>query len=99
MREILYALRGKQKTDQYHDDFLRLLEATRHLSDTARARFAKARADLTRKMAINGRDVIAQGIKGKKIGEILEKLRAKLIMDPSLNNRTALIGLLQQVSL
>ena len=50
-------------------------------------------------LAINGKDLIALGVKpGKDIGIILNKLLEKVIEDPDLNNRESLIAMVKQIN-
>jgi tRNA nucleotidyltransferase (CCA-adding enzyme) len=44
-------------------------------------------------LAVNGEDLLAQGIQGKRLGEVLRTLLVAVIEDPSRNHRDELLRL------
>ena len=49
-------------------------------------------------LAINGRDLIAQGMKtGKEMGEVLQALYEQVLDEPQLNNKETLLALALQL--
>jgi len=63
-----------------------------------RARAIKERGDCTdlKSLAVDGRDLAALGISGKKAGETLSFLLEKVLDDPSLNEKKKLTGILKR---
>ena len=49
-------------------------------------------------LAVNGKDLIAMGIKpGKQMGTILQHLLDCVIEDPALNNKESLLGIVEKM--
>ncbi len=49
-------------------------------------------------LAINGRDLIVQGMKtGKEMGEVLQALYEQVLDEPQLNNKETLLALALQL--
>ena len=49
-------------------------------------------------LAVNGNDLIANGIKpGKQIGKILQHLLDCVLEDPALNNKETLLGIVEKM--
>lgn len=55
---------------------------------------SKEKRILVKDLAINGNDLIAKGLKGKEIGDTLERLLELVLENPKINNKESLINLI-----
>lgn len=84
-----------QNPELYKEKEHKLIESEKKLNEIIEAEECFSIKDL----AINGKDLIALGVKpGKDIGIILNKLLEKVIEEPDLNNRESLIAMVKQIN-
>jgi tRNA nucleotidyltransferase (CCA-adding enzyme) len=94
------ARRWLARTGPAADDLLRLRELTHgeaapwatEVQGVRRRGEATARKDL----AVTGADLLAAGLRGPAIGEALDRLLDRVLDDPALNRRDALLALLER---
>ncbi len=79
------------------DDLIRRWELAEGAAPVwaAEVEAARARQDPVARqdLAVNGRDLLAMGLRGTAVGEVLDRLLQRVLEDPSLNTRESLLEL------
>ncbi|MBE6662558.1 MAG: CCA tRNA nucleotidyltransferase [Ruminococcaceae bacterium] len=87
------------KTGALFEPLLEILAALGVSVDLLRdtSALCRARGDCltVKELAVDGRDLLALGIKGRAVGETLEALLERVLDDPSLNERETLLSLVK----
>lgn len=94
------ARRWLARTGAAADDLLRLRELTHGgpAPWAAEVEGVRARGEATtrKELAVTGADLLAAGLHGPAIGEALDRLLERVLDDPALNRRDALLALLER---
>jgi hypothetical protein len=94
------ARRWLARTGAAADDLLRLRELTHGgpAPWAAEVEGVRARGEATARkdLAVTGADLLAAGLHGPAIGEALDRLLERVLDDPALNRRDALLAMLER---
>ena len=96
MMELLWELQLADVLSQHPDRMAQKLEVLEETKRLHRGVLERGDCVSLKELAINGRDLIAYGMKpGKEIGGVLETLLDRVLDCPEINQKEQLLGLLE----